>query len=69
MEKFSTERKELFAKIDTLNASVTSKDRELTILKNKFETQIEEVDKKKKALEEVRNEWNQEKAKLNEKIE
>ena len=38
MERFNTERKELFNKIETLNSTLTVKDRELTVLKNKFET-------------------------------
>lgn len=57
MERFNNERKELFTKIETLNQSLTAKDRELTILKNKFEIAIEEADKKKRALEEQRTEF------------
>ena len=38
MERFNTERKELFTKIETLNQTLTVKDRELTVIKNKFET-------------------------------
>lgn len=37
-ERFNTERKELFTKIETLNQTITSKDRELTIIKNKYES-------------------------------
>lgn len=48
---------------------MSAKDRELTIVKNKYETAIEDLDKKKKAIDEVRTEMNLEKAKLNEKIE
>jgi hypothetical protein len=54
LERFNTERKELFSKIELLNQTLTNKDRELTIVKNKFETAIEETDKRKKALEEVK---------------
>jgi hypothetical protein len=52
-----------------LNVSLTQKDRELTIVKNKFETAIEEADKKKKLYEELKSEIGDEKLKLNEKIE
>jgi regulator of replication initiation timing len=69
MERFNTERKELFSKIEQLNISLTQKDRELTIVKNKFETAIEEADKKKKLYEELKSEIGDEKMKLNEKIE
>lgn len=57
LERFNTERKELFSKIELLNMSITSKDRELTILRNKFESAIEETDKRKKAIEEQRVEF------------
>lgn len=56
MERFNTERKELFAKIETLNHTLTVKDRELTVVKNKFETQIEDLDKKKKSLDDLKAE-------------
>lgn len=69
MERFNTERKELFSKIEQLNVTLTQKDRELTIVKNKFETAIEEADKKKKLYEELKGEVGDEKTKLNEKIE
>lgn len=69
LERFNTERKELFIKVETLNQTLTHKDRELNIVKNKFETAIEEADKRKKALEEFRQEAQVEKTKLNEKIE
>jgi len=52
-----------------LNQSLTSKDRELTVVKNKYESNIEDTEKRKKALDEAKNEYNAEKAKLNEKIE
>ena len=54
MERFNTERKELFAKIETLNQTLTNKERELTILKNKLESAIEDADKKKKSVDEVK---------------
>jgi predicted nucleic acid-binding Zn-ribbon protein len=69
LERFNTERKELFTKIETLNTTLTSKDRELTIVKNKYESQIEEIEKKKKNLDEMKAEMTGEKQKLNEKIE
>jgi uncharacterized coiled-coil DUF342 family protein len=69
MERFNTERKELFTKIETLNQTLTSKDRELTVIKNKYETYIEELDKKKKAIDELKQENVVEKQKLNEKVE
>lgn len=69
MERFNTERKELFTKIESLNQTLTTKDRELTMIKNKYETYIEELDKKKKAIDELKQEGLGEKQKLNEKIE
>ena len=69
MERFNTERKELFVKIEQLNQTLTNKERELTVLKNKLETALEEADKKKKSVEDIKSEFNQEKLKLNEKIE
>ena len=42
----------MMTKIETLNSTLTTKERELTILKNKFESSIEESEKKKKVLEE-----------------
>lgn len=48
---------------------MTNKDRELTMVRNKLETAIEEADKKKKALEEYKQEYQQEKTKMTEKIE
>jgi chromosome segregation ATPase len=69
MERFNTERKELFVKIEQLNLTLTNKERELTVLKNKLETALEEADKKKKSVEDIKSEFNQEKLKLNEKIE
>lgn len=69
MERFNVERKELFSKIEQLNINLTQKDRELTIVKNKFESSIEETDKKKKLYEELKSEIGDEKLKLNEKIE
>lgn len=56
MERFNTERKEMFAKIETLQRDITIKDRELTMTKNKFETQIEDIDKRKKAIDDLKNE-------------
>jgi len=38
-------------------------------VKNKFETAIEDADKRKKTLEEFKSEHSEEKVKLNEKIE
>jgi chromosome segregation ATPase len=69
LERFNTERKELFAKIEQLNSVLTTKDRELTIVKNKFESTIEDADKRKKVLDEAKSEFQAEKQKLNEKIE
>jgi hypothetical protein len=69
LERFNTERKELFTKIEQLNMAITSKDRELTILRNKFESAIEETEKRKKQVEEQKQEFAAEKTKLNEKIE
>ncbi len=57
LERFNTERKELFAKIEQLNSVLTTKDRELTIVKNKFESTIEDADKRKKALDELKSEF------------
>ena len=37
LERFNNERKELFSKIESLNHTLTTKDRELTITKNKYE--------------------------------
>lgn len=67
-ERFNIERKELFSKIETINQSLTNKDRELTIIKNKLESAIEEADKRKKQLDEAKQEFSAEKTKLNEKI-
>ena len=47
LERFNTERKELFTKIDTLNTNLNSKDREFTIIKNKYEALLEDNEKKK----------------------
>lgn len=69
LERFNNERKELFAKIESLNHTLTSKDRELTITKNKYESQIDDVDKRKKQVDEIKQEMQIEKNKLNEKIE
>ena len=69
LERFNTERKELFTKIESLNSVISVKDRELTIVKNKYETAVEELDKKKKSVDEVRTELIGEKNKLAEKIE
>ena len=57
LERFNTERRELFAKIEALNQTLTTKDRELTMLKNKFEIALEDAEKRKKALEEQRVEF------------
>ena len=54
LERFNTERKELFVKIEQLNQTLTNKERELTVLRNKLETAIEEADKKKKNIEDVK---------------
>jgi threonine synthase len=56
IERFNTERKELFCKIETLNQTLSVKDRELTIVKNKFETAVEELDKRKKGTDDIRGE-------------
>lgn len=69
LERFNNERKEHLAKIEQLNSSLNMKERELTILKNKLEGSIDDADKKKKVLDEQRNEFIAEKNKLNEKIE
>ena len=52
LERFTTERKELFAKIDQLTANLTTKDRELTVAKNKAESLGEELEKRRKQVEE-----------------
>jgi hypothetical protein len=57
MERFNTERKELFTKIETLNSSLTNKERELTIIRNKLEAAIEETDKRKKTVDEAKSEF------------
>ena len=54
LERFNTERKELFTKVESLNTTLTNKDRELTIVKNRLETAVEEAEKKKKVLDEYR---------------
>lgn len=69
LERFNTERRELFSKIEILNSTLTNKDRELTVIKNKYESAIEETEKRRKAVEEQRQEFTAEKQKLNEKIE
>lgn len=69
LERFNTERKELFSKIETLNHSLSVKDRELTLFRNKFETTLEDLEKKKRSVDEVKGEFNAEKSKLVEKIE
>jgi hypothetical protein len=69
LERFNTERRELFGKIELLNQTLTSKDRELNVIKNKFETTIEDAEKRKKTLEECKAEFAEEKLKMNEKIE
>ena len=55
-------------KIDLLNVTMTTKDRELSVIKNKLESLTEEVDKKKKQLDLQRQELTAEKQKLNDKI-
>ena len=57
LEKFNQERREMFDKIEKLNASITTKDREISILKNKMDHASEEADRKKKALEEGRQDF------------
>ena len=47
LERFNTERKELFSKIETLNTGLNTKDREYTIVKNKYEALVEDNEKKK----------------------
>ncbi len=37
IERFNTERKEMSAKIDQLNHSVNSKERDLTLIKGKYD--------------------------------
>lgn len=69
LERFNTERKEHLAKIETLNSTLNQKERELTLVKNKLETAIEETDKRRKGIDETKQEWMQERTKLNEKIE
>lgn len=69
LERFNTERKELFTKIEVLNQNISLKDRELTLYKNKYETSVEELDKRKRGVDEIKLELNQEKNKLVEKIE
>ncbi len=69
MERFNTERKELFAKIESLNHGISVKDRELTLYKSKYETAVEELEKRKRGIDEVKAELNGEKNKLIERIE
>ena len=69
LERFNSERKELFAKIDSLNVTLTAKDRELSIHKSKVESLTEDLEKRRRQLEEYRSELSGERAKLNEKIE
>ena len=47
----------MFAKIELLNQNLTNKDRELTIIRNKLETSVEDAEKRKKGLEEYRLEF------------
>lgn len=56
-------------KIESFSKSISTKDREVTIMKSKFDSMTEEVEKKKKVMDDIRNEYAQEKEKLNEKIE
>ena len=69
MERFNNERKELFTKIETLNTSLNQKDREFTTIKNKYDSMLEDTEKKKSQLEEIKQEFLAERAKLNEKVE
>lgn len=56
LEKFTVERKELLNKIETYISSISSKDREISILRNKLESQIEDLEKKKKYQDEIKSE-------------
>lgn len=69
MERFQTERKEMMDKIEANSKSMSNKDRELTIMKSKYESMVEELSKKKKINDELKNDYTNEKEKLNEKIE
>lgn len=69
MERFQTERKEMMDKIEANSKSMSNKDRELTIMKSKYESMVEELSKKKKINDELKNDYTTEKEKLNEKIE
>lgn len=56
-------------KIEANSKSMSNKDRELTIMKSKYESMVEELSKKKKINDELKNDYTNEKEKLNEKIE
>ena len=57
LEKFNVERKEMFEKIERLNASITAKEREGSILKNKMDHALEESERKRKGIDETREEY------------
>ena len=49
--------------------SVTAKDRDLTLAQNRLETLQEEVERRRRQIDEIRNEMHSEKQKLNDKVE
>jgi len=59
----------LLAKLETLGTSLSSKDREIAMLSSKLESHSEDNDKRKKYLDDAKNELSIERAKWNEKIE
>ena len=59
----------MIAKIEGNSGVMSQKDREITLLKTKLESHLEDLEKKKKGSEDLKQEINQEKQKLNDKIE
>jgi hypothetical protein len=55
-------------KIENFSKTMSTKDREVTIMRSKYESMNEEVSKKKKVMDDLKNEYVGEKDKLNEKI-
>lgn len=48
-ERFNVERRELINKNESFNGTVSQKDREITLLKTKLDSYLEDMDKKKKS--------------------
>ncbi len=68
IERFNTERKEMSVKIDQLNHSVNSKERDLTVIKAKYDQLQEDHDKRRVLLDTLRLEFTTERQKLLDKI-